>query len=156
MWPTVVPCAVTLSQLRAFALVARLGSMRAAAAALGISEPAVSSAVAALRRDLGDALVVRSGSGIALTPGGQRLAAHADEIVGLADRARREVAAAGAAHDVLQVAVTPSFDEHAAGALVDTFTARSPGTSVELHRLGPARLSAVLLEHVMDIALGTS
>ncbi|MBC7549373.1 MAG: LysR family transcriptional regulator, partial [Cellulomonas sp.] len=61
---------MTLSQLRAFALVARMGSMRAAAAALGISEPAVSSAVAALRNDLGDALVVRSGGGIAPTPRG--------------------------------------------------------------------------------------
>jgi DNA-binding transcriptional LysR family regulator len=107
---------MTLSQLRAFALVARLGSMRAAASALGVSEPAVSSAVAALRADLGDALVVRSGGGIALTAGGRRLAAHADEIVRLADRARREVAAAGDSTDVLRVAVTPAFEEHAAGA----------------------------------------
>ncbi|WP_324273732.1 LysR family transcriptional regulator [Blastococcus brunescens] len=45
---------MTFTQLRTFALVAELGSLRAAAAALGVSEPAVSSAVAALRADLGD------------------------------------------------------------------------------------------------------
>ena len=145
---------MTLSQLRAFALVARLGSMRAAASALGVSEPAVSSAVAALRADLGDALVVRAGGGIALTAGGRRLAARADEIVRLADRARREVAAAGDSTDVLRVAVTPAFEEHAAGALVEAFRSRSPGTRVELHPVAPERLAAALLDHDTDLALG--
>ncbi len=143
-----------MSQLRAFALVARLGSMRAAALELGVSEPAVSSAIAALRGDLGDPLVVRSGGGIALTAGGRRLAAHADEIVGLAERARREVAAAGSAQDVLRVAVTPAFDEHAAGALVDAFTRRSPGTKVELLRADPDRLRVLLVERAADLTLG--
>jgi len=145
---------MTLSQLRAFALVARLGSMRAAAAALGISEPAVSSAVAALRHSFDDPLVVRSGGGIALTAGGRRLAAHADEIVGLADRARREVAAAGSAPDVLRVVATPGCAEHAAPALVDTFTRRSPGTLVELVPERAGRLSACLAERSADIVLG--
>ncbi len=145
---------MTLSQLRAFALVARLGSMRAAAAALGISEPAVSSAVAALRHDLGDPLVVRSGGGIALTAGGRRLAAHADEIVGLADLARREVAAAGTMGDVLRVGVTAAFEEQAAAGLVDAFTKRMPGTSVELVATSPERMAEALLQRSVDIALG--
>src|SRR6476661_2437336 len=64
---------VTFTQLRTFALVAELGSLRAAAAALGVSEPAVSAAVSALRSDLGDPLFQRCGSGIVLTPGGRAL-----------------------------------------------------------------------------------
>ena len=52
---------MTFTQLRTFALVAELGSLRAAATALGISEPAVSAAVAALRTDLGDPLFRRTG-----------------------------------------------------------------------------------------------
>ena len=79
---------MTFTQLRTFALVAELGSMRAAATALGISEPAVSAAVAALRTDLGDPLVRRTGTGIVLTPGGRALAARARELVRLADRTR--------------------------------------------------------------------
>ncbi len=146
--------AITLSQLRAFALVARLGSMRAAAAALGVSEPAVSAAVAALRSDLGDALVVRAGGGIALTAGGRRLAAHADEIVGLADLARREVAAAGTAGDVLRVGVTAPFEEHAATGLVDAFTRRMPDTAVELVPVTPERMTEVLVQRSADICLG--
>src|SRR5207248_3024504 len=82
---------MTFAQLQSFAMVARLGSVHAAAKALGVSEPAVSAAVAALRRDLGDDLFVRSGSGIALTAGGGRLAARAAEILGLAHQVRREL-----------------------------------------------------------------
>ena len=73
---------MTLAQLQSFVLVARHGSVKAAAAELEVTEPAVSVAVAALRKELGDELFVRSGRGIALTPGGRRLAALAGEILG--------------------------------------------------------------------------
>src|SRR3982750_81876 len=53
---------MTFTQLRAFALVAELGSLRAAAAALGVSEPAVSAAVPALRADLRGPLFRRTGT----------------------------------------------------------------------------------------------
>lgn len=145
---------MTLSQLRTFALVARLGSMRAAAEALGVSEPAVSAAVAALRQDLGDPLVVRAAGGIALTAGGWRLAAHADEIVGLADRARREVASAGTSRDILRVAATTAFEENAASDLLDAFTRRTPGTTVELFRERPERLTDCLVQRSADVVLG--
>src|SRR4051794_29430753 len=78
----IVALEVTFAQLRSFATVARLGSVSAAADALGVSEPAVSAAVAALRRELGDQLFVRVGGGIRLTPGGERVAAGAAEIMG--------------------------------------------------------------------------
>ena len=45
---------MTLTQLNAFVLVARLGSVTAAANALGVSESAVSQALSALRLHLGD------------------------------------------------------------------------------------------------------
>ena len=48
---------MTPTQLRAFAAVARLGSVTAAARELGVSVPAVSAAVATLRRELGDELI---------------------------------------------------------------------------------------------------
>ena len=60
---------MTLAQLQSFVLVARHGSVKAAAAELGVTEPAVSVAVRALRKELGDELFVRDGRGIALTAG---------------------------------------------------------------------------------------
>lgn len=145
---------MTLSQLRAFALVARLGSLRAAAAALGISEPAVSSALAALRMDLGDPLFVRAGGGIALTPGGRALADHAQEIVGLAEQVRRDVAHAQSSIGGLRVLATAAFAEHAAGRLLDTFTKRVPGSLVDVVVEAAADVGSLLMDHSYEIALG--
>ena len=72
---------MTLTQLNAFVLVARLGSVRAAASALGVSEPAVSQALTALRNYLGDQLITRGPAGMTLTPGGSRLLGTASQIV---------------------------------------------------------------------------
>jgi DNA-binding transcriptional LysR family regulator len=144
---------VTFSQLRTFALVAELGSLRAAAAALGVSEPAVSAAVAALRTDLGDPLFHRSGSGIALTPGGRALAARARELVRLADRTRREVAQATSTRR-LRALATAACAEHVAGAVVAAFTRRVPRAAVDL-TVGSTDCAAVALaEDDADIVLG--
>jgi LysR family transcriptional regulator, low CO2-responsive transcriptional regulator len=145
---------MTLSQLRTFALVVRLGSLRAAAAELGVSEPAVSAAVAALRAELGDPLFVRAGGGITFTPGGRRLAVHAEEIVGLAEQARREVAETVTATTSLRVVATADFAEHAADALLDAFTRRLPDCAVDLVVAGAEELADALVRRVADVVLG--
>ncbi|MCX6500602.1 MAG: LysR family transcriptional regulator [Arthrobacter sp.] len=145
---------MTLSQLRTFALVARLGSLHAAATALGVSEPAVSAALAALRQDLGDPLFVRAPGGITLTPGGRALADYAQDIVGLADQARWEVNNAKNDAGRLKIAATAPFAEHAAGRLLDLFTKRVPGATVDVVVEPAEDLAGLLLERACDIALG--
>lgn len=145
---------MTLSQLRTFALVARLGSLHAAAETLGVSEPAVSAALAALRQDLGDPLFVRAAGGIALTPGGRALAEYAQDIVGLADRARWQVAHAKNDAGRLKIASTAPFAEHAAGRLLDVFTKRVPGAAVDVVVESVDDLASLLQERAYDIALG--
>ena len=145
---------MTLSQLRTFALVARLGSLHAAAETLGVSEPAVSSALAALRQDLGDPLFVRAAGGIALTPGGRALADYAQDIVGLADQARWEVSNAKNDAGRLKIVSTAPFAEHAAGRLLDLFTKRVPGASVDVVVESAEDLASLLQERAYDIALG--
>ncbi|WP_164704660.1 LysR family transcriptional regulator [Blastococcus litoris] len=142
---------MTFTQLRAFALVAELGSLRAAAEALGVSEPAVSAAVAALRTDLGDPLFRRSGGGITLTPGGRALAVRARELVRLADRTRREVAHATSAGR-LRVLATAGCAEHAAGAVLAAFSRRVPRVAVDL-AVGTCPADA-LADDAADIVLG--
>jgi DNA-binding transcriptional LysR family regulator len=145
---------MTLGQLRTFALVAKLGSLHAAAVHLGVSEPAVSTALAALRQDLGDPLFVRAHGGIALTPGGRALAEHAQDIVGLADRARWEVAHAQTETGRLKIVATAPFAEHAAGRLLDLFTRRVPGASVDVVVEEAEDIAPLMLERVYDIAFG--
>ena len=144
---------MTFTQLRTFALVAELGSLHAAAAALGVSEPAVSASVAALRADLGDPLFRRTGTGIALTPGGTALATRARELVRLAERTRREVATATSAQR-LRVLATAACAEHVAEAVVTEFARRAPRTPVDL-AVGSAGCAATALaEDVADVVLG--
>ncbi|HWD77033.1 MAG TPA: LysR family transcriptional regulator [Solirubrobacteraceae bacterium] len=144
---------MTLAQLQSFVLVARLGSVKAAAAELGVTEPAVSVAVGALRRELGDDLFVRDGRGIALTGGGRRLAALAGEILGLAEQARRSVQESPGQPRLMQVAVTGIVAEHI-GPLIDAFSARDPGLDVAIES-APGDSMAEMLEHRRaDIALG--
>ncbi len=145
---------MTLGQLRTFALVAKLGSLHAAAAHLGVSEPAVSTALAALRQDLGDPLFVRAHGGIALTPGGRALAEYAQDIVGLADKARWEVAHAQTETGRLKIVATAPFAEHAAGRLLDLFTRRVPGASVDVVVEDAEDIAPLMLERVYDVALG--
>src|ERR1700730_9361472 len=122
---------MTLAQLQSFVLVARLGSVKAAAAELGVTEPAVSVAVAALRRELGDELFVREGRGIALTAGGRRLAALASEILGLAEQARRSVHDSPGQPRRVHVVATNLVAEHV-GPLIEAFTARDDGVEIEV------------------------
>ena len=94
---------MTLTQLEAFVLVARLGSVKAAAKVLGVSEPAVSGALAALRQHLGDPLLQRSPTGMELTPGGKRLVSIASQMVNLAVEAEAAIRDAQGAPELLRV-----------------------------------------------------
>jgi len=144
---------MTLAQLQSFVLVARLGSVKAAAAELGVTEPAVSVAVAALRKELGDELFVRDGRGIALTAGGRRLAALASEILGLAEQARRSVQDSPGQARLMQVAVTNVVAEHV-GPLIDAFTARDPGLEVAIETVSGDAMAELLEHRRADVALG--
>lgn len=145
---------MTLTQMRTFALVAKLGSLRAAAASLGVSEPAVSSAIASLRAELGDPLFTRTPTGITLTPGGRTLAARAEEIVGLAESTRRDVAHASSSDQELRVLATAAFAEHAAGRLFDLFGKWVAADSVDVIVEDADDIATLLRERAYDIALG--
>lgn len=134
--------------------VARLGSVKAAAHALAVSEPAVSGAVGALRRELGDKLYIRSAGVIELTPGGRRLASAASEILGLADETRRQVHDAEKEKATLRVAATPPFAEFAAAPLLSAFTHRHPEIDVDLRVARREEHAAMLAGRIVDITLG--
>ena len=145
---------MTPTQLRAFACVVRLGSVKAAAKELAVSEAAVSMHVAQLRREFDDLLFTRASSGLAFTPGGLRLASRAVEILGLQDRTVREVSQAGHGRRVLRLACTSLFAEHAAPGLIDLFAARADDLEVELSVRPVEQLASLLLARAADVAVG--
>jgi LysR family transcriptional regulator, low CO2-responsive transcriptional regulator len=146
---------MTLTQLNAFVLVARLGSVTAAATALGVSEPAVSQALAALRQHLGDQLVTRGPAGMTLTPGGSRLLPAASQIVALGAEAHAAVRAARGAPEQLRVVATPTIAEFVVTPLVETFTRRFSGSVEVSSGVAASGEMPVLVSHrLVDLALG--
>jgi DNA-binding transcriptional LysR family regulator len=146
---------LTLTQLNAFVLVARLGSVRAAAAALGVSESAVSQAITALRQDLGDQLITRSQAGMTLTPGGTRLLGTASQIVVLGAEAHAAVRAAQGAPEQLRVVATSTFAEFVAGPLLEAFRRRFAG-AVEITTgvAAAGELGVLIANRLADVAFG--
>src|SRR5919199_5352387 len=71
----------SLAQLRAFAAVADHLHFRDAAAAIGMSQPALSGAVSALEEALGVTLLERTTRKVLLSPAGERLAVRAKAVL---------------------------------------------------------------------------
>jgi len=70
---------------------ARQGSMRNVAEALGTTTSTVSQQMAALARETGTALLEPAGRGVRLTPAGRRLAGHAETILAAVNAATAEL-----------------------------------------------------------------
>jgi DNA-binding transcriptional LysR family regulator len=145
---------MTPTQLRTFAAIARNGSSREAAAELGVSEAAVSGHVSALRKELGDDLFTRTGSGISFTPGGLRLASRSVEMLGLQDQTMHEVRAAGEGQRVLRIAVSSLFGEVAAPGLIELFSMRADDLEVEMSVSPPDQFARLLVARAVDVAIG--
>jgi DNA-binding transcriptional LysR family regulator len=145
---------MTPAQLRAYSAVVRLGSVRAAAAELGLSDAGVSMHVAALRKELDDPLFTRTGAGLAFTPGGLRLASRAVEILGLQQQTAIEVTEAAHGRRLLRIAASTVFAEHAAPGLIELFSSRADDLSVELSVHPTSQFRDLICSRAVDIAIG--
>jgi DNA-binding transcriptional LysR family regulator len=149
-----LPLSVTLNQLKVFVLVVRLGSLRAAANALGISEPAVSQAIGALRESLGDPLVERAGGVLTLTPAGQRVVGLASQMVNLAVATEEAVRVGQGAPELLRVVASADVGGAVAPALLQAFNRRAPDIETNLGIAGTREMGVLLSERLADVALG--
>jgi LysR family transcriptional regulator, low CO2-responsive transcriptional regulator len=145
---------MTPTQLRAFAAVVRLGSVKQAAAELEVSEAAVSLHVSQLRKELGDQLFTRTASGLAFTPGGLRLASRAAEMLSLQERTIIEVGQAARGRRLLRIGASSLFAEHAAPGLIGLFAGRAADLDVELSVHDPRSFGALLNSRAVDVAIG--
>jgi|SRR5579875_2460889 len=102
---------MSLTAWRTFVTVCRLGSLSAAAAALGYTQSAVSRQLAGLERQVGVPLAERHARGIRPTAAGEAFRHHAEAAVNEADRAIRAArdAGDGSSGRLLAVGATPSL-----------------------------------------------
>ena len=144
---------MTLTQLEAFVLVARLGSVKAAAQALDVSEPAVSGALGALRQHFGDPLISRTTTGMMLTPGGQRLISIASQMIALAAEAESAIRQVTGAPERLRIVATSTAAEFVVPPLLEAFTGRTIAVEATVGVAATSEMAALLHERLADMAI---
>jgi DNA-binding transcriptional LysR family regulator len=146
--------AITVTQLTTFLAVVRGGSITAAADELVVTQPSVSSALAALGRELGCNLFERSGRGIRLTEAGAAFAPYAEDVIGLLDSGRqaaRERAAIAARR--LRIAAVTTAAESFVPPLMRAFADEHPDVEMTLDVGNAEYTFERLLSHTADVAV---
>lgn len=140
-----------------FAAVAEAGTVRGAAARLGISQPALTKAIRRLEDEVGVVLFDRQARGVTLTAYGRTLLRHARNLQASHKEAREEIAAlrAGIAGRV-RMGAGPSWERIVLPDAIACFTRRQPG--VQIHVLGGAddALKAQLRAGDLDFVLAAT
>lgn len=137
-----------------FLAVAQHHSFTRAAAALHVSQPALSQQVRQLEESLGAQLFDRSGRTTRLTDAGEVYLRYAKRASQELQEARRAI------HDVgdlsrgsLWVAVTPTFTSYLVGPLVEAFHGRYPNITLNLSEIAQERMEQMLQLDELDVGI---
>jgi len=132
--------------------VARLGSLGLAAAEHGISQPAVSTRIRRLERQLGVPLIERSPRGSRLTPGGELVAGWAQAAIDAAAALDAGVTSLRErSNAVLRVAASMTVAEYLLPVWLTALRARDPQTAVSLTAGNSAEVASAVLGGGADI-----
>jgi len=143
-----------LLRLQTFVAVAQAGSMSRAAAALHVSQPALSRQVHALEEELGQRLLERTGRGVVPTESGLALLGHADEIFARAQAAHADMMDRQASPRGRVVIGLPPRVAHVLTAdLVEQFSQRFPDATITVEENLSIRLRESLVAGRTDLAV---
>lgn len=143
-----------VKRLHVLAEVARQGSFSAAAAALYLSQSAVSQQVATLEREVGMPLLVRTRSGPKLTDAGRTLVGHAGAAIARLEEAEQELAAiAGLEGGELRLASFPTASGTLLTEALSEFSQRYPGVRLTVTEAEPEDSLPRLRAADVDLAI---
>jgi DNA-binding transcriptional LysR family regulator len=146
---------MNLAQLRAFTGVAHAGSVSDAALQLGLTQSAVSHALASLEREIGARLIVRDRAGCLLTDLGSRVLPDATEALRHADRiAELAAAESGLRQGRLRVGIIPSASS-VLMPLIAQFRRRYPGVTVAVFEGTDQEVSDWIERRTVDLGVVT-
>jgi DNA-binding transcriptional LysR family regulator len=124
---------MTIQQLAYFLAAIEHGSFSAAADALHLAQPSLSEQVRRLEDELGSALFVRGGRGLALTEAGAALRPAAERVLAEAELAREAVAEVTEMRSgTASLGTFGSAPYYLLGGVVSAFRSRHPGVRVRL------------------------
>ena len=142
--------------VRAFVAVADRGSFSAAAAALHITQPALSRRIAELESALGLRLLERTSRRVALTQGGEDLLARCRQLLaeGASLHERARSLAQGRA-GTLRLGCAPMIMESVVAPLIAQYRKVCPGVDLQLFEQGGASAQAALLRGQLHAAIAS-
>ena len=142
------------ARLRAFAAIARCGSLSRAADELYVSQPAVSKHLASLEADVGRRLVSRGREGAVLTPAGRVLADYVLRAEALLANAGRALAAGAEAETgTLALAASGIPGTYLLPELVAAFGRRYPGVELDLRVSTSAGTLELVRAHEVELGV---
>lgn len=140
--------------LRIVGAIADTGSITAAAAQLGYSQPAVSQHLKRAEGRIGLPLVVRAGRSVRLTEAGRVLARHARTVTTALDAAAGELAElAGLRTGTVRVAAFPSASSTLVPLLLAELARRHPGVGVRYLEAEPPEAVQAVRTQEADLAI---
>ena len=140
--------------LRVVGALADHGSITAAAAALGYSQPAVSQQLKRIEQRIGMAVIERVGRGVRLTEAGRLLARHAATVSGALDTAAGELSELrGLRSGRVRLAAFPSASATIVPRLLADLSRRHPGVGVTYLEAEPPEAVALVRENRADLAI---
>jgi DNA-binding transcriptional LysR family regulator len=147
---------VRITQLRDLLAVADAGSIRGAARALNVSQPALSRSIHQLETELHAQLLDRSGRGVVPTSAGKALIARARTIRSELERAREEQAQlAGASSGSVAFGVVPQAAIHIVPPALTQFRREHANTAVRIVDGLAHVLLPQLREGLLDFVIGS-
>jgi DNA-binding transcriptional LysR family regulator len=146
---------VTFKQLEAFAFVVDTGTFRAAAAALGTTQPNISARIAALEAALDVSLLIRDAGSVRLTADGEKLLSRTREVLWAAEALIEDAGRQELIEETLRLGVT----ELVACTWLQDFLRLTkeayPKLRVQLEVDLSTAIDARLMERQLDLALQT-
>ncbi|MEU0373185.1 hydrogen peroxide-inducible genes activator [Streptomyces sp. NPDC006283] len=144
----------SLAQLRAFAAVSEHLHFRDAAAAIGMSQPALSGAVSALEEALGVQLLERTTRKVLLSPAGERLAVRAKAVLDAVGALMDEAEAVRAPFTgVLRLGVIPTVAPYLLPSVLKLAHERYPELDLQVHEEQTSSLLEGLSAGRLDLLL---
>lgn len=146
--------AIDSSELRILHALATTGSLTAAAASLGLSQPAVSQRIKRVETRLAVPLIERQGRGIRLTPAGTILADHGRTVVAEIDAALAAIDdLRGERGGTLRLVAFPSASATIVPMLMRRLADEAPEVSLQYREAEPPGAVAMLRDGEVDCAL---
>jgi LysR family transcriptional regulator, pca operon transcriptional activator len=145
---------VKFRHLEVFSVLARSSSLKRAAEALNLTQPAVSKTLKELEEIAGHSLATRSRAGVRLTPEGELFLQFAEQSTAAIRHGLRSLQGAAAAAGRLRVGALPSVASSILPAAATQFFARNPDTVLEITEGAHLDLTARLRSGGLDMVIG--